>query len=85
MQRQVGCVAGQEDDGEEGPHGHHDLAGGPFRILDRHRVVEHQAPEEPNSFSNRKRYPWGAANDRKDILRASSKHTLGSMHGPQQP
>jgi len=24
--------------------------------------------------------PWGAANDRKDILSASSKHTLGSMH-----
>ena len=56
---QVGCVAGQEDDGEEGPYGHHDLAGGPFRILDRHRVVEHQAPEEPNSFSNRKRRPMG--------------------------
>ena len=56
---QVGCVAGQEDDGEEGPHGHHDLAGGPFRILDRHGVVEHQAPEEPNSFSNCKRRPMG--------------------------
>ena len=37
----------------------HDLAGGPFRILDRHGVVEHQAPEEPNSFSNCKRRPMG--------------------------
>lgn len=56
---QVGCVAGQEDDGEEGPHGHHDLAGGSFGVLDRHGVVEHQAPEEPYSFSNCKRRSMG--------------------------
>ena len=69
---QVGRVAGQEYDGKEGPHGHHDLAGGPFRILDRHGVVEHQAPKEPYSFSNRKRRPVGCCKWQKDILSAFS-------------
>lgn len=62
---QIGRVAGQEYDGKEGPHGHHDLAGGAFRILDRHRVVEHQAPKEPDSFSNRKRRPMGCCKQQK--------------------
>lgn len=62
---QIGCVAGQEYDGKEGPHGHHDLAGGAFRILDRHGVVEHQAPKEPYSFSNRKRRPVGCCKRQK--------------------
>lgn len=56
---QVGRVAGQEYDSEEGPHRHHDLAGGPLGVLHRHGVVEHQAPEEPYSFANRKRRPVG--------------------------
>ena len=44
---QVSCVAGQEDDSEEGPNGYHDLTGGSFRVLDRYRVVEDQTPKQP--------------------------------------
>lgn len=49
---QVGCVAGEKDDGKEGPHQNHDLAGGAPRILHRHRVVEHQGPQQPDGFPN---------------------------------
>lgn len=63
---QVGCVTGQKNDSKEGPHRHHDLAGCAFRVLDRYRVVEDQAPEEPYSFSNCKRRPMGSCRDRKN-------------------
>lgn len=46
--RQVGRVGGEEDDGEEGPDQHHDLAGGALRVLDGHRVVEDDAPQQPH-------------------------------------
>ena len=49
---QVGSVGGQEDDSEEGPHWHHDLAGGTFRILHRDGVVENQTPEQPDGLAD---------------------------------
>ena len=49
---QVGSVRGQEDDGEEGPHGHDELTGGAFRVLDWHRVVEDQTPQQPDGLAH---------------------------------
>lgn len=49
---QIGCVAGKKDDREEGPHQHHDLAGGAPRILHWHGVVEDQGPQQPDGFPN---------------------------------
>ena len=49
---QVGSVAGQEDDGEEGPHRHHDLTGGALGVLHRHGVVEDQAPQQPDGLAD---------------------------------
>ena len=49
---QVGGVRGQEDDGEEGPDQHHDLAGGALGVLDGHRVVEDDAPQQPHRLAD---------------------------------
>jgi len=49
---QVGGVGGEEDDGEEGPDRHDDLTGGALRVLHRHRVVEHQTPQQPDGLTD---------------------------------
>jgi len=49
---QVGGVGGEEDDGEEGPHRHHDLTGGAFGVLHRHGVVEDQTPQQPDGLAD---------------------------------
>lgn len=45
---QVGRVRGQEDDSEEGPDQHHDLAGGSLGVFHGDRVVEDDAPQQPH-------------------------------------
>lgn len=52
---QVGSVAGEEDDGEEGPHGHDELASGAFGVLHRDGVVEDQTPEQPHRLAHGER------------------------------
>lgn len=49
---QVGSVAGEEDDGEEGPDRHNELAGGTFGVLHGDRVVEDQTPEQPHCLAH---------------------------------
>lgn len=49
---QVSSVAGQEDDGEEGPNGHDELAGGAFGVLHGDGVVEDQTPEQPHCLAH---------------------------------
>lgn len=49
---QIGRVASEEDDSEEGPHQDHDLAGGAPGVLDGNRVVEDQCPQQPHGLAN---------------------------------
>lgn len=53
---QVSSVGGQEDDSKEGPHRHHDLTGGAFGILNRHRVVKDQTPQQPDGLTDGERW-----------------------------
>lgn len=76
---QVGCVAGQEDDRKEGPDRDHDFAGGAFRVLHRHRVVEHQAPQEPHGLPDGEGGPvsiwWDEAGERRCVSLGVAPHT----------
>lgn len=49
---QIGRVASEKDDSEEGPHQDHDLAGGTTGVLDGNRVVEDQCPQQPHGLAN---------------------------------
>lgn len=64
---QVGGVRSQEDDSKEGPDQDHDLTSGAFRVFNRDRVVEDDAPKQPHWLPNSECWTtgsWGNRNRR---------------------
>lgn len=52
---QICSVGRQENDSEEGPHQDHYFTGGAFGVLNGHRIVKDNTPQQPHRFPNGER------------------------------